>query len=577
MTEIKMPKVDLKAKPYFLADEDIKWVKDTIAGMSTEEKIGQLFINLFFFGGGDFSGNDLTSIEILKKYHIGGARYQGGTSAQIQDLLNELQSNTKIPLLVAANCDAGGNGACSDGTYIASAAQCEASRDEQVSYDAGYVSGREEYALGVNWNFDPCVDILKNWRNTIVNTRAYGVEADTVIKHTNSYIKGLTETNIATCIKHWPGDGTEERDQHLVLGVNELSIKEWEASFGKVYRNHIEKGVHSIMAGHIALPEYQKALVPGLEDKDILPATLAPELINGLLKDKLGFNGLVLTDATHMLGMTSAMRREDYVPRAIAAGCDMFLFFNDIDEDFHFMLEGYKNGIITEERLQDALERILGMKASVGLHKAQAEGTLLRTREDLEVIGCEDHLMRRKEAADKGITLVKNTLDQLPIRLETHKRIRLFMLEGEKGGIYEGNSDVQNIIVKELEKRGFEVTINDGATRIKGSTKKFREEVDAALIFADIIGYGAENNYRIRWKTAMSTDVPWYVHEVPTVFVSLNFTTHLTDVPMVKAYINAYHDNEENIKQTIDKIMGESTFKGSPNENVWCKKWQTRL
>ena len=106
---------------------------------------------------------------------------------------------------------------------------------------------------------------------------------------------------MASCIKHWPGDGTEERDQHLVLGVNELSVEEWEESFGQVYRNHINNGVMSIMAGHIALPEYQKALVPGLEDKDILPATLAPELINGLLKEKLGFNGLVVTDATHML------------------------------------------------------------------------------------------------------------------------------------------------------------------------------------------------------------------------------------------------------------------------------------
>ena len=189
-----------------------------------------------------------------------------------------------------------------------------------------------------------------------------------------AYIKGLTESNIGVCIKHWPGDGTEERDQHLVLGVNELSVDEWEESFGQVYRNHIENGVHSMMAGHIALPEYQKALVPGLEDKDILPATLAPELINGLLKGKLGFNGLVLTDATHMLGMSSAMRREDYVPQSIAAGCDMFLFFNNIEEDYGFMMNGYKNGVITEERLQDALERILGFKATIGLHKAQKEG-----------------------------------------------------------------------------------------------------------------------------------------------------------------------------------------------------------
>ncbi len=574
---IAMPKVDLTAKPYNLLADDIQWVKDTIAGMTDEEKIGQLFINLFFFGKDQFSGNELTNKEILAKYHIGGARYQGGTSDQIQDLLNELQTNSKVPLLIAANCDAGGNGACNDGTYIASGAQCEASGDTQVSFNAGFVSGVEESAMGVNWNFDPCVDILKNWRNTIVNTRAYGIEADTVIKHTNAYLEGLGKSNVVSCIKHWPGDGTEERDQHLVLGENLLSIEEWEESFGKVYRNHIENGVDSMMAGHIALPEYQKALVPGLEDQDILPATLAPELINGLLKDKLGFNGLVLTDATHMLGMTSAMRREDYVPQSIAAGCDMFLFFNNIDEDFGFMLNGYKNGVITEERLQDALERILGLKAKLGLHKAKAEGTLLKTREDLKVIGCDEHLAMRADAADKGITLVKNTLEQLPIRPETHKRIRLYFLEGEKGGIYEAGSAVQEFIVAELERRGFEVTVNDGTTRVKGATLKYREEVDAALVFADIIGYGAENNYRIKWKTAMSNEVPWYVWEVPTVFVSLNFTTHLTDVPMVKAYINAYHDNEENVKQVIDKIMGESEFKGTPNENVWCNKWQTRL
>ncbi len=145
---IPMPKVDLKAKPYNLSDEDIKWVKDTIAGMSDEEKIGQLFINLFFFGEDKFSGNNFTNKELLEKFHIGGARYQGGTSEQVQNLLNDLQSYTKVPLLIAANCDAGGNGACNDGTYVASAAMCEASGDEQVAYDAGYVSAVKKERSG---------------------------------------------------------------------------------------------------------------------------------------------------------------------------------------------------------------------------------------------------------------------------------------------------------------------------------------------------------------------------------------------------------------------------------------------
>lgn len=573
-----MPRlVDLKATPYNLDDEQIKWVEDTISSMTDEEKVGQLFTNLFHFGKDTFSGNDLTNQQIVEKYHIGGARYQAGTGEQIQDLLNDLQTYSKIPLLVAANCDAGGNGACSDGTYIASGAQCEASRDVQVAHDAGFVSGREATALGVNVNFDPCVDILFNWRNTIVNTRAYGTNADDVIKYTSAYIAGLKESEIVCCIKHFPGDGVEERDQHLVLGVNDLAYDEWMDSFGKVYKHHFAAGVEMVMAGHIALPKVQKKLRPQLADKDMLPATLAEELATTLLKEELDFNGMLITDASHMLGMTSAMRREDYVPGAIAAGCDMFLFFNDIDEDWNFMLNGYRNGVISEERMTDALRRILGLKAKLRLPEKKANDTLLKDRKELEVVGCPAHLKMRKDAADKGITLVKNTLDQLPLNPKDHKRVRIYYLTGEKGGMFASSDATLDVFKDELTKRGYEVSINDGTTRVKGSTLKYRDEVDAALVIAEVVGYGAQNNYRIQWKTAMSNECPWYVWEVPTFMVSLNFTTHLHDATMVKCYINAYHSNEDIIKATLDKLEGKSEFKGTPNELVWAGKWQARL
>jgi len=572
--------VDLTAKPYYLSPEQIQWVENTIAGMTDEEKCGQLFTNLFFIGKDMFSSGELTNTQILEKYHIGGVRYHNAGSEMIQELLNALQTAAKIPLLVAANCDSGGNGACGDGTYIASGAQCEASGDPAVAYNAGYVSAREARALGVNVNFDPCADILFNWRNTIVNTRAYGTNAGDVIKYTSAYIEGCragAEGEMITCIKHFPGDGTEERDQHLVLGVNELLPEAWDESFGKVYKHHIDNGVEMIMAGHIALPHYQKKIDPSLKDKDILPASLSKELIMGLLKEQLGFNGMVITDASQMLGMTSAMRREDYVPGAIAAGCDMFLFFNDFEEDFQFMLNGYKKGIITEERMTDALRRILGLKAKLNLHKKKETGALLKSKKDLEVIGCAEHLAMRAEAADKGITLVKNTFNQLPIRPDTHRRIRLYYLTGEMGGIQAASGKSLEIVVEELKKRGFEVTVNDGSSPVKGPTLKYRQEVDAALIIADVVGYGAENNYRIRWKTAMSNECPWYVHEVPTVMISLNYTTHLHDATMVKCYINAYHNNPENIRQAIDKMMGLSEFKGKPNDLVWTEKWQAKL
>jgi beta-N-acetylhexosaminidase len=574
-----MPKlVDLTAMPYRLDDSQIAWVEKTIAGMTDEQKVGQLFTNLFFFGEDTFSGNPYTAEQIIEKFHIGLARFHGGTSENVQALLNRLQAASKIPMLIAANCDSGGNGACSDGTYIASGAQTEASGSTEVAYNAGYVSGREMSALGVNINFDPCVDILFNWRNTIVNTRAYGTTADDVIKYTTPFVEGQRKSDIITCIKHWPGDGTEERDQHLILGINELSPDEWDATFGKVYASHIANGVEMIMAGHIALPYYQQKLNPALADKDILPATLADELLNGLLKTQLDFNGAVITDASHMLGMTSAMRREDYVPLAIAAGCDLFLFFNNFEEDFGFMLKGYQNGVITHERMTDALRRILGLKAKLNLHVKQAEGTLLKKPEDLAVIGCDEHLAMRADAADKGITLVKNTLDQLPLNPKDHSRIRIYHLTGEVGGITGGGEPLMlNTYIQLLSERGYEVTVNSGNSRVKGATLAYRDEVDAALILAEVVGYGAQNNYRIQWKTAMSNECPWYVWEVPTFMVSHNFTTHLHDATMVKCYVNAYHPNEANVLATLDKLEGKSEFKGKPNDLVWAEKWQAKL
>lgn len=279
-----------------------------------------------------------------------------------------------------------------------------------------------------------------------------------------------------------------------------------------------------------------------------------------------------------MLGMTSAMRRKDYVPKAIAAGCDMFLFFNDIEEDYGYMLDGYKNGVISEERLNDAVRRILGLKAKLNLHIKQKENTLLKSAEELKVVGCEKHLEMARVAADKGISLIKNTLDELPLDPKKHKRIRLYIIEGEKGTIQKTNDKFTDLVVSKLEKEGFEVTINPRGVRAKGSIEKYRSEVDAALMMINVKGYAEQNNFRIRWSGAMSNEIPWYVHEVPTFGVSFNYTNHLHDATMLKCFVHAHFDSEECVNQCIDKLMGKTEFKGQHfNENVWAGQWQAKL
>lgn len=373
--------VNLREKPYYLSDEDIKWVEETIQRMTDEEKVGQLFVNMVT------SRKPEDLIEVLDKYHIGAIRYHNTSAEELYDQNKVLQKNTKIPLLIASNCEAGGDGGVGGGTAVANGAAIAATDSEEVAYEVARIGATEAAAIGCNWNFAPIVDLLYNWRNTIVQIRSFNNSPEDTIRYAKAFYKGTKTQNMATCSKHFPGDGTEENDQHLLMGVNNMSCEEWDETFGKVYKELIDDGVMTIMAGHIALPEYSRKLRPGIEDKDILPATLAPEIITDLLKGQLGFNGLVVTDASHMIGMFGAnMPRKDQVPHAIAAGCDMFLFFNDREEDFNYMLDGYKNGVITEERMNDALHRILGIKAALKLHKLQAEGKLMPPKEGLSLV-----------------------------------------------------------------------------------------------------------------------------------------------------------------------------------------------
>ena len=184
----------------------------------------------------------------------------------------------------------------------------------------------------------------------------------------------LVEDLIAVTIaKHYPGNGQDYRDAHISNNVNHFGHDDWMASYGNVYKTLIDGGLDAIMGGHILMPEYMQEIDPDINPDTIMPATLCPEIMTDLLRNKLGFNGMVVTDASHMVGMTNRMKRKDMLPAAINAGCDMFLFFNDPDEDFNTMLNAYRNGIISEERMVEALTRILGLKAAKGMHKKSTE------------------------------------------------------------------------------------------------------------------------------------------------------------------------------------------------------------
>ena len=577
--------VDLSAKPFNLDSAAIEWVHATIESLSPDEKIGQLFINL----NTSFAPEYLD--RVLDTYHVGGMRYMGSDSLAVQEHIRHVQSRSKVPLLIASNPEMGGFGSIDDGTLVSTHLQAGSHPDKSIAREMGRVGGVETAALGCNWAFAPIVDIHYNWRNTVISTRAFGNTPEIVIERAKEYFDGLSESNMAAAMKHFPGDGIDERDQHVVTSYNTLGVDEWEAGYGRVYRELIDHGVQSIMIGHIGAPELSRKFRPGITDAEIMPATLAPELLQDLLRGELGFNGLILTDASMMVGMTQAMPRRDAVPAAVAAGCDMFLFFRDPAEDTEYLREGIRTGVVTAERLQEALERILGLKASVGLHTTPRD-ELVPGPEALAVIGSPEHHVVAATIADKTVTLVKDTQGNLPLRPETHRRIRLYGVSGAADFTGTDPNSYLQIARDELEQAGFEVHVFKDAAQRKAEGEEnvyfhtvmaeeangsYAEKYDAAIIFANVAGFAQEASVRIKWSTPMASEIPWYVTEVPTVFVSLNQPNHLIDVPMVKTVVHAHNPSREAIHAAVQKIIGASEFQGTFNDNVWCDTWGTRL
>ncbi len=586
-----MTKVNLKAKPFNLNDEDVKWVQETINSMTIEEKIGQLFVNM----GSSRTEEYLT--DTVNTYHIGAVRYNPGTAEEVYDQNKILQEKSKIPMLIAANTEAGGNGACTDGTEVGVEVKIGATNDPKWAYEMGRVSGVEASAIGCNWSFAPIVDINYNWRNPIISSRSFGSDPDLVLEMSLAYMKGIQESGIAPAAKHWPGDGIDERDQHLSFSVNSLSTEEWDKTYGKVYKGLIDAGLPSIMAGHIHLPAYERHFNPDIKDEDLMPATLSKEITTDLLRGKLGFNGVVVTDASHMLGLTGAMSRSKLIPTSIAAGCDLFLFFNDPDEDFGYMMDGYKEGIITEERLQEALERILGLKASLGLHKKAKTEILLPKEEALAKVGLPENKALFKQVADNAITLVKDKQDVWPVTPEKYKRILLVDVKGVQGGfgaMLGGKEKAVDIMKDLLEEQGFEVAIWESTeekimklpeeeraaaiANVYAQKRPISELTDNYDLIINIANVNPGTVQRIVWPASKGTpDIPFYIHEVPTIFISVQYPYHLPDVPQVKTYINAYDSRKANLEVLLEKLMGRSEFKGESPADAFCGFVDTRI
>lgn len=314
---------------------------------------------------------------------------------------------------------------------------------------------------------------------------------------------------------------------------------------------------------------------------------------------------MVLTDASHMVGLTCRMKRSDMLPASIAAGVDMFLFFNEMDEDFASMMEGYKSGVITEERLSDALHRILALKAHMGLHKKAKTDIVPPVSEMEKIVGCEEHKAMAKEISDKAITLVKyKDEDVLPMIPDRYKRIMIVYVKGLSAGVMGtmmakmmgGKANPAERLRDKLIEKGFDAFIYESPVDVlakraaagekvdinmyfagKTEIKEFRENQDLIITLVDIAG-GFQPVARPGFGMSKGGgEIPWYVHELPVVVVGCGQPFVLADIPQARTYINTYDSADQTFDALIAKLMeGKDAFKGEDPVDSFCGIWDTR-
>lgn len=552
---------DLLARaPFNLAPDDIAWVRRTLAGLSTADRIGQLMLYATF-------GDDPGAVRSLMATRPGGIhRFMGPDLAKGLEATRIALEESAIPPLVSGDLE-GGPMSFPFMMPVPNQMALAACDDPALTERVAGMLAAEARLLGFNWSFTPVVDINARHLSAAVGTRSFGSGVDAVEAHAIAYVHGLQAGGVAASVKHWPGDGYDDRDQHLLTSINVLPFDEWEAKSGRIFRSTISAGVLTVMAAHIALPSWQRRM--GGTDNDrwtFEPSTLSHRLTTDLLRGHLGFNGLVVSDATPMAGLTGWVDRATAVPLAIMSGCDIFLFPTE-GVDVRLMEEGLRDGRLTEARLEEACLRILGLKAALGLHRKPVSERIATLDEAREALASAGHVATSEEVARRSVTLVKRQDALLPIDATRYPRVVVI-------------ADYPEMILPTMPRRSYEPFF--GVMREAGFAVR---EFDAAALptpdDTDLVIYlvGGEatigsTGHGLNWgrlhgggfRGAMLR----FWAEIPTVMVSFGQPYVLHDAPQVGTYVNAYTVLPPWQRAVARKLLGQEPWEGVSPVDPFC-------
>ena len=397
-------------------DEKTLWVDSLMESMTEEEKIGQLFMIRAHSNLGQDHVKAVKSQ--IKKFHVGGLCFFQGTPEKQIELCNTYQSMSKLPMMVAMDAEWGPSMRLkSDLVQFPRQLMLGAIQDNSLIYRFGEEVGRQLRALGVHINFAPVLDVNINPNNPVINDRSFGEDKYNVTTKGYMYMRGMQEEKVMACAKHFPGHGDTDVDSHHDLPV---------LPFDRDRLNNIEmfpfqvlssQGLQSIMIAHLS--------VPVLDNRQNTPASLSGPIISSVLKDEIGFNGIVFTDALEMQGVAKHHENGEVELQALKAGNDVLLLPNDIEKAFNRINEALQSGELSQNRLDRSVRKILGAKYDLGLTKVKGIDIVEATH----VLQSNRAKALHRELIENSVTLIRNKRKLVPI-IESENTIHTIALGG---------------------------------------------------------------------------------------------------------------------------------------------------
>lgn len=407
------------APPIHLSRKGERWAEKTLHKMSIEEKVGQM---IMVWAKVQFLNVDSPQLaqlqDEMKKYHVGGfgvsVPVDGGQLMKSEPLeaaalTNALQKDSKYPLLFAADFERGLSMRLNGATAFPAAMAFGAAGDPQLAREFGRISAIESRAIGIQWNWFPIADVNSNPANPIIDTRSFGEDPALVSRMVDAYIQGAHSAGMLTTVKHFPGHGDTDTDSHLSLARVNGNIDRLNAVELVPFRSAIAAGVDTVMVGHL--------LVPAIEPDPEKPASISSKVITGLLKDQLGFHGLVVTDALDMAGLTKVFHGSEHdisaqeAVAAVRAGEDMIIIPGDLDGAATGLLDAVKSGEISQQRIDRSVLKILRIKASLDLNRHRFVSLAAVQQQ----VARPENMAVAQKAANQAVTLVADAAHAVPL------------------------------------------------------------------------------------------------------------------------------------------------------------------